>query len=279
MIVDCHTHLWSYPGHISDAFVEESNSKARGKVLDIDVSPARHWEAMRGVDKAIVFGMRARHAGIMVPNEHIAAYVAAHPDKIIGFAGVDPTCDDVVSTLDSAVALGLRGVKLGPIYQNVHPTDTRMMAVYEYCEANRLPILIHQGTTFPRTAPLKFAHPLQLEDVALTFPSLRMVIAHLGHPWIEDTLVLIRKHPYLYSDISALHYRPWQFYNALILAKEYGVLDRLLFGTDFPFTTAEATITALRGFNRMTAGTNLSILMDEEVDNLIHSPTLEYLGL
>jgi predicted TIM-barrel fold metal-dependent hydrolase len=223
--------------------------------------------------------MRARHAGIMVPNEHIAAYVAAHPDKIIGFAGVDPTCDDVVSTLDSAVALGLRGVKLGPIYQNVHPTDTRMMAVYEYCEANRLPILIHQGTTFPRTAPLKFAHPLQLEDVALTFPSLRMVIAHLGHPWIEDTLVLIRKHPYLYSDISALHYRPWQFYNALILAKEYGVLDRLLFGTDFPFTTAEATITALRGFNRMTAGTNLSILMDEEVDNLIHSPTLEYLGL
>jgi predicted TIM-barrel fold metal-dependent hydrolase len=106
-----------------------------------------------------------------------------------------------------------------------------------------------------------------------------MVIAHLGHPWIEDTLVLIRKHPYLYSDISALHYRPWQFYNALILAKEYGVLDRLLFGTDFPFTTAEATITALRGFNRMTAGTNLSILMDEEVDNLIHSPTLEYLGL
>ena len=68
-----------------------------------------------------------------------------------------------------------------------------------------------------------------------------MVIAHLGHPWIAETLVLIRKHRHLYSDISALYYRPWQFYNALVLAMEYGVLDRLLFGTDYPFTTPAST--------------------------------------
>jgi predicted TIM-barrel fold metal-dependent hydrolase len=106
-----------------------------------------------------------------------------------------------------------------------------------------------------------------------------MVIAHLGHPWVEDTLVLIRKQPSLYADISAFHYRSWQFYNSLILAKEYGVLGKLLFGTDYPYTTPEATIEALRNFNKMAEGTNLPRLESEEIENLIHSPALEYLEL
>ena len=280
MIVDCHSHVWEYPGHISDEFVKEARGRARGTPVDIHVPPERHWRAMAGVDKAIVFGMRAHHAGIVTPNEYVADYVRQHPQKLIGFAGVDPTCDPVVETLEHATGtLGLRGVKLGPIYQNIHPTDPRMMTVYEFCEAKRIPILIHQGTTFPRKAPLKFALPTLLEDVALAFPELRMVIAHLGHPWIDDTLVLIRKQPHLYSDVSALHYRPWQFYNALVMAREYGVLDKLLFGSDYPFTTPEATIDALRNLNRMAEGTNLPTLLPEEIEGLIHSPTLECLNL
>ena len=101
-----------------------------------------------------------------------------------------------------------------------------------------MPVLIHQGTTFCENVSLELANPVLLQPLALRFPRLRMVIAHMGHPWIAETLVLIRKHRHLYSDISALYYRPWQFYNALIMAMEYGVLDRLLFGTDYPFTTA-----------------------------------------
>lgn len=280
MIVDCHSHVWTCPGHISQDFLEESNRRARGTPIDIHVPPERHWLAMAAVDRAIVFGMRARHSGIMVPNEYVAEYVRQHPEKLIGFASVDPTCDPVIPMLEKAIeGLGLRGVKLGPIYQNLHPTDPRMIPVYEYCEFRRIPILIHQGTTFPRKAPLKYSLPILLEDVALQFPELRLVIAHLGHPWIEDTLVLIRKQPYFYADISALHYRPWQFYNALILAKEYGVLDKLLFGTDFPFTTPEATIDALRNVNLMAKGTNLPTLAEKEIGDLIESPTLEYLSL
>ena len=280
VIVDCHSHIWEYPGHISDGFVQEANSRARGKPIDIHVPPERHWTGMAAVDKVIVFGMRAHHSGIFTPNEYIADYVREHPEKVIGFASVDPTRDSAIEMLEHAVGtLKLRGVKLGPIYQNIHPTDPRMMAVYEFCEANGVPILIHQGTTFPRTAPLKYALPILLEDVALAFPELRMVIAHLGHPWIAETLVLIRKQPHFYSDISALHYRPWQFYNALVMAKEYGVLDKLLFGSDFPFTTPEATIDALRNLNHLVQGTNLPTLAPEEIEGIIHSPTLRYLNL
>jgi predicted TIM-barrel fold metal-dependent hydrolase len=280
MIVDCHTHVFAYPGHLSDEFVAEANARSRGHALDLNVTPEKHWAAMAGVDKVIVFGIRASHSGLFSPNEYVAGYARQHPDKVIGFASVDPAADNVRETLEHAIdTLKLSGVKLGPIYQNVHPTDPRLMEVYEFCQARRVPIMIHQGTTFPRKAPLKFALPILLEDVALAFPELKMVIAHLGHPWIDDTLVLIRKQPNLYADISALHYRPWQFYNALITAKEYGVLDKLLFGSDYPFTTPEASIDALRNFNRMVEGTNLPGLAPEEIERLIAAPALACLGL
>jgi uncharacterized protein len=280
MIVDCHTHIFEYPGHISEEFSAEANALSRGKAIDMHVPPARHWKGMANVDKAIVFGMRAFHCGIGSPNEYIADYVKTHPEKLIGFAAVDPLQDNVHEVLEHAIDdLKLRGVKLAPIYQNIHPLDDRMWPVYEFCEKRNLPILIHQGTTFPRKAPLKYSLPILLEDVAMKHPDLKMIIAHMGHPWIDETIVLIRKQPNFYADISALHYRPWQFYNALTIAKEYGVMRKLLFGSDFPFTNPDATMEALHNFNKMTEGTNLPKLPVEEINNLIHSPTLEYLEL
>jgi predicted TIM-barrel fold metal-dependent hydrolase len=280
MITDCHSHIWEFPGHISQEFADEANSRSRGKPIDLHTPPSRHSGAMGAVDKVIVFGMRAFHCGIVTPNEYIADYVKTQPNKLIGFAGVDPTKDNVHDVLEHAIeGLKLRGVKLGPIYQNIHPLDERMLLVYAFCEKRNLPIMIHQGTTFPQKAALKYSFPILLEDVAMQFPKLKMVIAHMGHPWIDDTIVLIRKQPNFYSDISALHYRPWQFYNALISAKEYGVFNKLLFGSDFPFTTPDATIASLRNFNQIVAGTNLPKLSDEEIEMLIHSPTLKFLEL
>jgi uncharacterized protein len=279
MIVDCHTHVFEYPGHISEEFVAEANARARGKPMDLHVPPARHWNAMQNVDKTIVFGIRAFHSGLSSPNEYVADYVNAHPEKLIGFAAVDPAHDNVRDILDHGIDdLKLRGVKLGPIYQNIHPMDDRMLPVYEFCQRRNLPIMIHQATTFPRRAPLKFAHPILLEDVALKYPDLKIVLAHMGHPWIEDTIVMIRKQPNFFTDISALHYRPWQFYNALMSAKEYGVLDKILFGSDYPFTTPQATILALRKINEW-AGSTPARFSTEEITNLIHSPTLKLLGL
>jgi uncharacterized protein len=279
LLVDCHSHVWAYPGHLSDEFVNEANARSRGHRLDLNIPPEKHFKAMAGVDKAIVFGLRAHHSGLWVPNEYIAHYAQSHPEKIIGFGAIDPAVDPIEQTLDDILRLKLRGVKLGPIYQNIHPTDPRMLEVYQFCQSHRLPILIHQGTTFVRTGPLKYALPILLEDVAIEFPELRMIIAHLGHPWIAETLVLIRKHPHLYSDISALHYRPWQFYNALIMAKEYGVLNKLLFGSDYPFTTPEAQMDGLRNINHFAEGTNLPRLTGDEIESLIFSPTLTCLGL
>jgi uncharacterized protein len=280
MIVDVHTHVWERPAHLSDAFIDDAKAAAGAAYKPIEVDLDEHWRAMEPVDRAIVLGFRARHVGVLVPNEYVAEYVGRHSEKLIGFCSVDPHDVDAVEQLDHAVKrLGLRGLKLGPIYQNIHPQDDRFLALMARAEALGVPVLIHQGTTFCSNVSLELANPILLQPIALKFPKLRMLIAHMGHPWIAETLVLIRKHPHFYTDISALYYRPWQFYNALVLAMEYGVLDKLLFGTDYPFTTPASTIAALKKVNEMAVGTNMPRIPEAKIEELIHRNSLPLLGL
>ncbi|MGH9630152.1 MAG: amidohydrolase family protein, partial [Bryobacteraceae bacterium] len=239
-----------------------------------------HWKAMGPVDRAVVLGFRAHHVGYVIPNEYIASYVKKHPEKLVGFCSVDPNDDDAVEQLNYAVlTLGLRGLKLGPIYQNIHPSDNKIRQVFRRAEELEIPILIHQGTTFCCNVSLEVANPILLQQAALDFPRLKMIIAHMGHPWIAETLVLIRKHPQLFTDISALYYRPWQFYNALVLAMEYGVLHKVLFGSDYPVTTPGSTIEALGRVNDVTTGTGLPRIPEEKVEEMVHRDTLRLLGL
>lgn len=279
MIVDCHTHIRA-SRHLSDGFIHDARVASRNPNQKLDVEPPDHLKAMFPVDKAIVLGFRARHVGCMIPNEYIADYVNQHPDKLVGFCSIDPNDDDAVEQFDHAVLkLGLRGLKLGPIYQNVHPSDSKLKRLFKRAEQLELPILIHQGTTFSCNVSLEVANPVLLQPIALEFPRLRMVIAHMGHPWIGETISLIRKHPFLYPDISALYYRPWQFYNALVLASEYRVMHKLLLGSDYPVTTPADTIAGLRKVNDLTCGTALPKVAEQEIEELIHRDTLQLLAI
>ncbi len=141
MIVDCHTHIWS-AAHWGKEITLES-TRARGYEIDLTVKWQDHLQAMQPVDRAIVFGLQAHHVGLVVPNDYIAAYVAEHPEKLIGFASIDPNAIGYMDELHRSVEdLELKGLKLGPIYQNYHPLDERILPVYEYCERNHLPIII-----------------------------------------------------------------------------------------------------------------------------------------
>ena len=92
-------------------------------------------------------------------------------------------------------------------------------------------------------------------------------------------MAVIRKQPHVYADVSSLHYRPFQLYHSLMLVQEYGVWDKVLFGTDYPFTTVRATIDGLRALNRMVAGTALPRLNEEAIESMIHRDSLPLLGL
>jgi hypothetical protein len=104
-------------------------------------------------------------------------------------------------------------------------------------------------------------------------------MAHLGHPYEGECVAVIRKHPNVYADVSALHYRPFQLYNSLMLVQEYGVWEKLLFGTDYPFTTIDATLDGLRGLNTMLEGTALPRLDTDQIEALIYRNGFEILGI
>lgn len=284
MIVDCHTHVMWYPEHLSERYAEEalasklvklrrSGGAAYAARLDkhcYDSTPEDHWAASAPADRVVVFGLQARASGIWVPNEVVADYVRQHPEKLEGWASVDPTQPDCVEQLQHCVTnLGLRGLKLGPVYQHFDPADRRHWPLFEQCQRFGLPIMWHQGTTFPSQARLKWGLPLQLEDVAMDFPDLRMIIAHLGHPWEADTVALVRKAPNVYTDISAVHYRPWRYWQAMVTALEYGVEHKILLGSDFPSGTIANVIDGLRGINRIVEGTALPTIPVEVQDRII----------
>lgn len=278
-MIDYHTHVgtaeqWGQP------FLDEA-VRMRGRPgPTLETTLDAHRDAVRQLDAAIVLAFRSRLLGCDVPNEYVAEYVATDASRLIGFASVDPHDGDAAATLEHAHReLGLRGLKTSPIYQAYDPMDFRMLGVYRYCERHGLPVLTHHGTTFPRMAPLKWAHPQQVEEVALAFPDLRIVIAHLGHPWETETIAVLRKHPHVYADISALHYRPFQLYTSLTLAKEYGVLKKLVFGTDYPVTTVAETVDGLRRLVAYAERMPFPSFTHDDVDALLARDVLLDLGL
>ena len=77
-------------------------------------------------------------------------------------------------------------------------------------------MLIHQGTTFARAGSLLQARPILLDEIALRYPELKIVIAHMGHPWFDEAIAVVRRHPHVYADVSALVSRRWLLYQALV---------------------------------------------------------------
>ena len=142
-----------------------------------------------------------------------------------------------------------------------------------------MPVLIHPGSPFAEQSKMEFARPFLLDEVARTFPRLRMVVAQLGHPFIEETICLLGKHPHIYADVSGLLKRPWQAYNALVSAYQYGVIDKLLFGSDFPYTNPTECIESLYNLNQMAHGTNMPIVPRESLRCIVERDALALLGL
>ena len=277
MIVDIHTHAFRVPDHIEERFLLEAQRARGGLPMDLDISSERHRAAMLPVDRAIVFGLKARHVGIYTPDDYIAAFVAEDP-KRIGFCSVDPNEPTYRDDFHHAIEdLKLAGIKLAPMYANFSPLDERLTPIYETAIQRGLPVLAHVGTTFCEFAPLEFTRPILIDTLAMRFPKLTFIMAHLGHPWEPETLVVIRKHPNVWADCSALYYRPWQLYNSLVLAQEYGVMHKILFGSDFPFAAPGESIEGMKALNKMVEGTNLPRLSEARLDEIFHRDSLALL--
>jgi hypothetical protein len=292
MIVDCHTHIWQSPDQLGQ--LDSSNAGSRPRKRAIPRVPAErsawrnppaadpeyHWAQSGTVDKSIVLGFKSRYLHAEIPNRYVSEYVRRFPQKLIGFAGIDPTEESAVDeVLIAKEELRLQGLTVSPPNQDFHPADSRAMQVYAEAERLGMPILFHPSGQFSEKSKLEYGRPYLLDEVARSFPRLRIVIAQLGQPWVDETIIMLGKHANVFADVSGLLSRSWQAYNALVSTYQHGVIDKLLFGSDFPYTNATECIEALYSINQLAQGTNLPLVPREALRGIVERDTLSLLGL
>src|SRR5205823_1976476 len=204
MIVDVHTHAPRFQTQAEALRARPATDRAPMRPDRPDpegVTWDDYLQAMQFVDRAVVFNIAAAPPGHEHPvlgplppsrswvtasgarevNDNTAALVRAHPDKLIGFLGVHPSDPQALDEVERAVRdLGLRGIKLGPNYQNFDPVGEDAFRLYARAQELGLPILFHQGTSPVRYADLDYAHPRHMDRVATKFPELRIVLAHVN---------------------------------------------------------------------------------------------------
>ncbi len=163
---------------------------------------------------------------------------AASPD-LITFVGVDPRRgrEGLAELRRSVTEGGCRGWKVYPP-NGFYPDDTKFYPYYELCVELGIPVVIHQGFT-SRYKHVKYARPVYVDQVAVDFPELRIVLAHVGTPWVDEALMVAAKNPNVYVDVSG-----WQLYAARLPTLLYEMLAkasvtgvfprRTLWGSDFP---------------------------------------------
>ncbi len=283
MIVDCYTHVWQSSDQLGRCASLGNGGRHRShSALEPGAAgPGRHLAAAEPVDSTIVLGFKSHYLDAEIPNEQVAAYVAQHPDQLIGFGGIDPSHPkEAITDLERAwQELSMRGLAVAPAAQDFHPSDSQAMLVYAAAAEKRMPVLFHTGPFTSAATKLEYARPILLDQVARELPELKIIIAHVGYPWVNETLLLLAKHEHVYAEISGLVHQPWQAYQALLGAYQSDVTGKLLFGSGFPAASASACIEALYSINHLVHGTNLPTIPREQIRGIVERETLGLLGI
>ncbi len=181
-----------------------------------------------------------------VRNEEIAAAAAAHPDILIPFASVDPNKGK--RAVEEARRLvrdyGFRGFKLHPNVQAFYPNDRALYPLYEVLAEAGLPVLFHTGHSgigagLPGGGGirLKYSNPIYIDDVAVDFPDLTIVLAHPSFPWQDEAISVALHKQQVYIDLSG--WSPRYFPPQLVRYANTLLRDRVLFGSDYPMITPD----------------------------------------
>jgi len=135
----------------------------------------------------------------------------------------------------------VKGLKLYPGYEPFYPYDPRCRVLYDLALEYDVPVMIHTGDTYTPKAKVRFAHPLNVDDVAVDFPELKLVICHVGNPWIRDCMEVVYKNKHVHADISGLVLGDFtERFEAFMLAQVKDMIlyagdpHYLLYGTDWP---------------------------------------------
>ncbi len=229
MVIDCHTHVTGSHG-------------ARRKPEDLIASMDE-----AGIEYSLLIADFHSHTNRGVTNEEVIEIVAKHFPRIQAIGNVD------YATLDSAQEAKLKhyiekrvivGLKCYLGYEHFYPADEKLFELYAFCSERNAPVMFHTGITeSSHRTVLKYAKPLGVDEVASLFPDLKIVIAHMGNPWIADCAAVVAKNKNVYVDCSGYfkEYSPIEEVEADRFREQMrefrifvGDYKKLLFGTDWP---------------------------------------------
>lgn len=243
-VIDAHVHIMPWEQVHPDAAARMSNRPDFEKIKAVISDPDQLIAFMdeRNIEKLVMINyVTPAVVGFTEDaNDFSARMARAYPERLIPFGGIDPRRHvDVATAMDHLLGdLGLRGIKIHPPHQLFRVNDylngeslRGLVTVYEKCIEYDVPVMIHTGTSvFPR-ARNKYGRPLDIDDVLVDFPDLKVIIAHGGRPlWMDETFFLLRRSGNVYLDISSvppknlLDYFPWI----------ERVAGRTMFGSDWP---------------------------------------------
>ena len=275
-LIDWHTHCW-LPEHRSK---EDADLwKLRGVLGTGKADPEAHQASIdeAGAEKFVVIAI-PRRGNMCTPNEFIAEFVGRFPGRAVGLSSVDPEEPGAADEFEHAVTtLGLKGLKLSPVYQSMDPRSANCYKLYEIAQALKVPVMYHVGGAY--TGSLEFGDPFLLDKVAHDFPDMKIIVAHFGQPYMEQTCILMRKNENIFADLSARFHRPWQLYHGIMIAQEYRVADRLLFGSDFPVRTTAEALAEFRAINEWGQGANMPRIPEDIIEGIINDRPLSLLGI
>lgn len=250
--IDFHTHAEEPCGcHADDGYDDLQSAMARyfrapwAHPPTIDQTAA-HYRAQNIA--AVIFPVDAeRETGYRrYANEEVAEACARHSDILIPFASIDPARGRMGAREARRLIAdhGIRGFKFHPTMQGFYPNDRTAYPLYEAIADAGLPALFHTGQTGVGAGMrggngmrLKYSNPMHLDDVAVDFPDMPIVLAHPSFPWQDEALAVATHKPNVWIDLSG--WRPKYFPPILVRYADTLLRDRVLFGSDWPMIAPE----------------------------------------
>jgi predicted TIM-barrel fold metal-dependent hydrolase len=239
-IVDIHTHVW--PDAVAATAVPALAAAGRGLVPLYDGTVTGLISEMdrTGIDISVVQPVATKASQVISINDWVATQAS---DRIVAFGAMHPDLEDPAHEIARMASLGLAGFKLHPEYQSFAPHEARMDAIYAAAREHGMSVLFHAGADI--VYPTVHGTPRSFAQVIERWPDLTVVLAHLGgfREWQGVAEHLAGRDVWL-DTAYTLGHLPDDEWVALVRA--HGT-DRVLFGTDGPWTDASAELAHLRG--------------------------------
>jgi len=242
--IDVHVHL-EHMGELSA--VDEGARRYFGQ------SGASHdWKALAEYYRSrsigcVVFTVDEKLTGRpQVSNDAVAQFAAENADIAMAFASIDPSRGpEAVREARRLVATGgIHGLKLHPPLQQFYPNDRMAYPLYEVFAEARLPVLFHTGHSGIGTGlsggggiRLKYGNPMPIDDVAVDFPEMPIILAHPSFPWQDEAISVCLHKPQVYIDLSG--WSPKYFSPTLVQYANTLLKHKVLFGSDYPLLTPD----------------------------------------